>query len=666
MTDMERMRELVDLINKHNYRYYVLDEPLISDDEWDRLYAELKALEASTGQRLLDSPTSRIGGEVLAAFAPHTHISPLWSLDKCQSRDEITEWAKRAEKLKSEYERSSSQKLPPIEYIVEHKLDGLTLNLTYKNGLLAQAATRGNGTTGETVLEQVKTIGSIPLKIKYKGTAEIQGEGIMRKSVFAAYNAEAAKSGEQILKNPRNGAAGAIRNLDPAVTSRRKLDAFFYNVGYADAESFSDHLQMIDFIAKNGLPPSPHVKKCSTLSEVFAEIDSLEEIRGRLDYEIDGAVIKVNDFATRKALGYTDKFPRWAVAFKFEAEESVTAIKDVIWQVGRTGKLTPIALLEPVDICGATVKRATLNNTGDIERKDVRIGSRIWIRRSNDVIPEITGVAEHTATERDINPPSVCPSCGTQLEEKGANLFCTNQANCRPQLVGRIVHFASRDAMDIETFNEKTAELFYDKLQVRDIADIYYLDRQQILGLEGFKEKKADNLLNALESSKDCDLASFIYSLGIPNVGKRTAKDLAAQFETLQGIMQAQYEQLLDIEDIGDIVAQSITEFFADEQMIKSINRLLEAGVRPRPVLKQETEGVFLGKTVVLTGSLERFTRDEATAFIEKAGGKVAGSVSKKTSLVVAGQNAGSKLSAAKELGVMVINEEEFAAMLNI
>lgn len=666
---MEQMEALIKEINRHNTLYYTYDRPEISDKEYDALYDRLVALERKTGIVLPYSPTQRIGGELLAGFEEHRHKSRLWSLDKAQNRDDLLAWYNRAEKLRSEYNaRHPEQPLPPLSFAVELKFDGLTLNLTYERGKLVQAATRGNGIVGESILAQVKTIKSVPLTIPYdEGTIEVQGEGIMNLSVMEEYN----KTAEEPLKNARNAAAGALRNKNPKVTAERKLNAFFYNVGYADKLQFENHRQMVDFLRDNHFPVNPYVKFFDSIEDVYNELERLAEIRLTLDYLIDGGVVKIADMRTREALGYTDKFPRWAVAYKFEAEEAVTTLLSVSWEVGRTGKLTPVAAVEPVDIAGVTVRNCTLNNMGDIERKNLKfaLGSEVYIRRSNDVIPEILGKVTEENDGEEIVYPTVCPACGSELEERGAHIFCPNRLGCRPQLIGRITHFASRDAMDIETFSIMTAEQLYDELGVRDPADLYDLSFDQLVQLERFGEKKANKLLEAIEKSKRRDLASFLFALGIPNTGKTTTKALADHFGSLEAVMRATREELTALHDIGEIVADSIVGFFRDPVMQSSISRMLAAGVQPVAEARTapvNTDNPFYGKTVVLTGTLTSLSRDEAAKLLEAAGAKIASSVSKKTDFVIAGENAGSKLTKAQELGIRIVNnEEEMMKLLN-
>lgn len=655
----ERMRELIDKLNEASHRYYDLNEPTISDDEWDAMYAELRALEAQTGEIAPDSPTRRVGGEVMAGFEEHRHIARLLSLDKAQSKEEILAWAQRADKLAEE-----AGGLPPRRYCVEYKLDGLTINLTYEGGALTQASTRGNGEVGEAILPQAKTIRSIPLRIPFTGRMEVQGECIMRLSTLARYN----ETAEEPLKNARNAAAGALRNLDPSVTASRQLDALFYQVGYIEGRSFATQGEMLDFLRENGLSVSPYAREADSIEEALAFVDEIEAQRDSLDFLIDGATIKLTDMRTREALGNTDKFPRWAVAYKFAAEEVVTRLEAVTWELGRTGKLTPLAHLSPVDICGVTVRRATLNNYGDIRRKRVRVGSDVWVRRSNDVIPEIMGVVwagEGEPPETDLLPPERCPACGSALEQRGAHLFCPNRRGCRPQAVARMAHFASRQGMDIESFSEKTAGLFYDQLGVCAPDELYHLSRERLVPLRGFGEKKADKLLSELAKSKDCELDAFLFAIGIPNIGRKTARDLMAHFGSLEALMGAGEEELVQIEDVGEIVARSITDFFSDEENRAFVHRLLDAGVAPAIHEAQNAGTLLSGKTFVLTGTLPTLTRAQAEEMIRQNGGKAASSVSSRTSFVLAGESAGSKLARAQALGVPVIDEAAFLRMLD-
>lgn len=658
MRQGDRMRALVDRLNETARAYYVDDAPIISDKEWDALYDELIQLETETGERLPNSPTRRVGGEPLAGFLPYRHEARLWSMDKAQSVEAARDWAARADRLWRAAVRDGAA-LPALSYVVEYKFDGLKISLIYEDGMLVQAATRGNGEVGEAILEQAKTIRSIPLTIPYAGKLIVQGEVIMKLSTLAEYNATAAEP----LKNARNAAAGALRNLDPRVTAKRKLSAFFYDINLIEGKTLTNHMQMLEFLRETGFPVSRMAAQVHSIDEALVVIKKIAAERNTLDFLIDGAVIKVADFATRRALGETDKFPRWEVAYKFEAQEVTARLEDVTWELGRTGKLTPLAHLEAVELGGVTVRRATLNNLGDIQKKRVRIGCRVWLRRSGDVIPEILGrVDEAEPDERDITPPAVCPACGAPVETRGAHLFCTGQS-CKPRLVAALAHFSGRDAMDIESFSEKTAELLYDALGIRNPAGLFTLDRKALVGLPGMGEKKAANLLKALETAKHRPLDAFLFALGIPGVGRKTARDLASSFGSLDALRTADEEALTQIPEVGGILAQNITEFFSDPKQTDIIDRLLALGVTP---LQTETRqgGPLEGKTVVVTGTLSSLTRQEAETAIERAGGKASGSVSRNTSYVLAGESAGSKLVKAETLGVPVISESEFLALL--
>ncbi|ANY74149.1 DNA ligase (NAD(+)) LigA [Paenibacillus ihbetae] len=665
----EQMEKLIAELNRYNYHYYTLDQPLVSDKEYDALYDQLVALERETGVTLPDSPTQRVGGEILKGFTPHRHLAPLWSLDKAQNIEQLRTWHDRVVRLVNDYNtKNPGSPLPTPCYALELKFDGLTLNLTYQNGKLIQASTRGNGVVGEGILSQVKTIKSVPLTIPFtEGTIEVQGEGIMNLSVLEEYN----KTAVEPLKNARNAAAGALRNLNPKVTAERKLNAYFYNIGYSEGVAFKDHKEMMDFLRENRFKVNPYIFYFEQFDDVMEQLADIEKRRSELDYLIDGAVVKVTDFRTREALGYTDKFPRWAVAYKFEAEETTTVLQSVSWNVGRTGKITPLARVEPVELAGVTVQNCTLNNIGDIERKNLKfaLGTRVFIRRSNDVIPEILGKVTEENDGEEIVYPEACPSCGFPLEQRGAHLFCNNKTGCKPQIVARITHFASRDAMDIETFSDKTAIQLYEELGVREPAELYTLSFDSLVKLERFGEKKAQNLLDAIEKSKERDLAAFLFALGIPNTGKSTTKMLADHYRDLHRVMEATAEELVELPDVGGIVAESIAGYFADPFNRASIEKMLSLGVQakapeaPKPV---STDSFFSGKTVVLTGTLHLLTREEATERLEALGAKVAGSVSKKTDLLIAGEKAGSKLAKAQQLGIDILdNEEEFVRLLN-
>lgn len=654
------MRALVDELNRASVLYYTRGDSPMSDAEWDQKYNQLLQMEKESGMVLPDSPSHRVGAEPLKNFEQHKHLSRLWSMGKVQSKEELRDWITRTEKLHAQLSDGREEPLPPLQYAVEYKLDGLTINLTYDHGQLIQAATRGNGVVGEAILPQARTIRCVPLSIPWQGLLEIQGECIMRLSVLEAYN----KTHDEPLKNARNAAAGALRNLDPAVTAERKLDAFFYQIGTIENPPYTDMEGMMAFIRENGFPTANFDRNAADYDEISALIDQIEERRESLDFLIDGAVVKVRDMVTRQAMGYTDKFPRWAIAYKFAAEENTSTLLDVTWELGRTGKLTPVAHLTPVDIGGVTVQNATLNNYDDILRKKVAVGCEVWIRRSNDVIPEIMGrVGEPAPDERPIEPPMVCPACGQPLERRGAHLFCMNRKTCKPQAVARLSHFASRNAMDIDTFSDKTAELLYDRLGLRDCADLYSLTANDLLALDGFKQKRAENLIAAIEKSRHCALDAFLFALGIPNVGRKTARDLADRFRSLDALKAASQEELTAIPDVGEIVAASITEYFSFPENNQMIQRLLDAGVSP--VYESAVQSHALdGMTIVVTGALPTLSRDEAEALIAAHGGKPSGSVSKKTACVLAGEKAGSKLAKAEALGIPVIDEARFREMI--
>lgn len=649
----QRIRELVDKLNEYSKAYYVLDAPKISDKEYDELYDELLRLEEQSGIILPDSPTQRVGGDPLPCFEPHTHIHRLWSLDKVRTREDLIDWGRRVERI------AESQQLPKVKYALEYKFDGLTINLTYEGGRLITGATRGNGIVGEDITPQIKTIRTVPLTIPFKGKMEVQGECYMKLSVLDEIN----KTTDEKLKNARNAAAGALRNLDSRITAKRRLDCYCYNVGYIEGKKLETQDEMLGFLRENGFTVSDYLVFCDDIETVCDEIDKAEESRPHLDFLIDGMVVKVRDFATREALGATEKFPRWAMAFKFAAEETTTTVRDITWEVGRTGKLTPRASFDPVELAGATIRHATLNNFDDIRRKRVGIGSRVFIRRSNDVIPEILSAVEGDVPERQVEKPMVCPACGAHVEHRGVHLYCTNSLSCAPQIAGRLAHYASRDAMDIDTFSEKTAALFVEELKLKSIPDLYDLGPQDYMGLQGFGERRINNLMAAIERSKDCTLGAFIFAIGIPNVGAKTAKDLARRFGTIEALRSATVEQLTEVPDVGEIVARSIVEFFTDPSIATQVDRLLAHGVKPRPEEVQQDSPIS-GKTIVVTGTLEKLDRRQAEALIESLGGKAAGSVSKKTDYVLAGESAGSKLTKARELGVRVLNEQEFFELI--
>lgn len=631
------MEEMVETLNRWAYEYYVLDAPSVSDQHYDALYDRLTALEKKEGRVLPDSPTRRIGGEPLKNFEKYNHLEKSYSLDKVQSFNELEAWVT---KIKTAY--------PGVVFTVEYKYDGLSLSITYENGLLIRAVTRGNGVTGEVVTRQVETINSVPLSIEYKELIEVRGEGYMKRSSLAAYN---EKHADEPLKNTRNGVAGAIRNLDPSVTAGRKLDMVFYSLGY-NTLKLRSQTELNEFLKENRFATNGVFRRCETYEEIRAVIEEIGRTRDSLDFDIDGVVIKTDDFALREELGYTEKFPRWAVAFKFEAEEVVTKLLKVTWMPGRTGKVTPIGHLKPVELCGATISRATLNNIGDIRKKSLKTNSDVYVRRSNDVIPEVLGLAEEGEESEEINAPEVCPVCGTPLIERGALLYCPNRNGCSEQIVARLELYCSKDGADIEGLSEKTLKLFYEKLGVISPDGLYALKTSQLMELEGFKEKKAAKITDSIEKSKEMSLPAFLYALGIENVGTKTAADLAERYGSLEKIMQASVEELTAIEDIGEVVAGSIKDYFSDAENVKMIGRLLAAGVKP--IYSEKKEGIFSGMKFVLTGELEGLVRSEAKKLIEEEGGEVMSSVTKNTDIVVAGENAGAKLEKALKLNVEI------------
>ena len=648
MNKLERMKFLVQEVNKHNYNYYVLDNPTISDKEYDALYYELVDLEKEIGIILPNSPTQRVGGEVLDKFQKKRHEIRLYSLNKVRSFEDLGDFM--AEMAK--YEKNPT-------FSLEYKFDGLTVVVEYENGVFKSATTRGNGEIGEDVTEQAKTIKSIPLTIPFKERLIVQGEGMMTMKAFKKYN----KTAEIPLKNPRNGVAGAIRNLDPKETARRNLDYFCYAVLLAEGKSFKTQKEMHEFIEEQGFLTGGYFKVISTLKEAEKYIEEVDEVKNSLDVMIDGMVLKLNEVAPREEIGFTNKFPKWARAFKFEAMETSTILKDVVWQVGRTGKVSPIAILEPVELAGATISRATLNNMDDIKKKGVLKNSRIFIRRSNEVIPEVLGLAEKLDNSTEIEEPSYCPCCKSKLVKKGPLLYCLNRDGCEEQIISRLTHFVSREAFNIEGLSEKTLLALYHKVGVCEFSDLYNLTADDLRKLDNFKDKKTSNIINSINRSKEVELYRFLFALGINEVGIKTAKDLAKKFKTLSAIMKATKEELQQVDDVGEVIADNIVEYFKDKENVKEIERLFENGVSILEVEENENS-LFKNMTFVLTGTLENYTRSEMSAIIEKHGGNVSSSVSKNTTYVLAGSEAGSKLDKAKSLGVKIISEKDILEML--
>ena len=600
-------------------------------------------LEQFGGLVLPDSPTRRVGGRPNEGFRQIRHKERLYSLDKTKTIEGVGEWM---EKIGN----------PPLT--LEYKYDGLTLNLTYEGGKLVRACTRGDGEVGEEVTEQVKTIHSVPQTIPFKGEIDVSGEGVMPLSSLEEYNREAKVP----LKNARNGVAGAIRNLDVKETARRRLVFYAYNVGFHRGIEFRSQHEVHAFLKEQGFDVGSYFKVVKDFEEVKKLLEEAAERRPHLDFLIDGMVFKADDFDLRETLGFTERFPRWALAYKFKAEELSTEVLDVLWQVSRTGKLNPLAVLSPVEIGGATVSRATLSNISEIRRKGIRIGDRVFVRRSGDVIPEITGVAESVEGAREVMKPAVCPVCGSPVVEKGVFLYCSNKENCAPKIISALEHFCSKDGMDIDGLSEKTIEQFYEEFGVKTPDELFSLTKEDLLSLEGFKDKKAENVIAGIEKSKHTTLARFLTALGVPNVGKKAAKVLEQTFGSLERLMSATVDEIASVEDFGLITAGSIVDYFSSEENRALIERLLAAGIRF--VQEERGEGVFSGRTVVITGTLSSYKRAAAQEEIRKRGGNVADSVSKQVDLVVVGEDAGSKLDKAKKLGIEIIDEATFLELL--
>ena len=645
---LQKMKELIKEIEKHNYNYYVLDNPTISDSEYDKLYYSLVDLEKETGVVLPYSPTQRVGDTVLEGFTKKRHEVPLYSLNKVRDFADLEKWVNDME-----------SETGGTDFAVEYKFDGLNLVIEYQNGEFVSATTRGNGTIGEDVSLQVKTIKTVPLQIKFKGRLIVQGEGMMTNKSFERYN----KTAEEKLKNPRNAVAGAIRNLDARETAKRNLDFFCYSILLCEGKTFSTQQEMHEFLIENGFQTGNYFKLCKDVHEIIHCINEIDVVKNKLDVMIDGMVIKINKVAPREEIGFTAKFPKWAMAYKFEAQEATTLLKSVTWQVGRSGRVTPIAELEPVQLAGATIRRATLNNIDDIKRKDVYENARVFVRRSNEVIPEIMGLAEKYDDSKEIVQPETCPSCGSKLVQKGPLLFCENHMGCKAQVVDRLSHFTSRDAFNIEGLSEKTIEALYDNLDVRLPSDLYRLKEEDLIGLYNFKDKKANNIITSLAKSKEVDFYRFLFALGIAEVGVKTAKDLAKTFVSLDNLMIAEKEDILKVNDIGQVIADNIYNFFRDDFNLSEIDKLFEVGVKIKEPEKTTKNDNIANKTFVLTGTLS-MPRKEVENIIESLGGKTSSSVSKNTDYVLAGEAAGSKLDKAKSLGVKIISEEDFKKLI--
>lgn len=647
MDKLVRMKELISRLKELNYAYYTLDNPLVSDKEYDDLYYELVSLEKETGVILDDSPTQKVGDVVLDKFKKVKHQKKLYSLNKANSFEELREWY---DDMVSKGARSFS---------VEYKYDGLRVTLSYENGILKRGATRGNGLVGEDVTEQVKTIRNVPKTIEYREKVTVMGEVLMRLSELKKFN----KTAKEPLKNARNAAAGALRNLDTKITASRNLDAIMYDILEIDTPK-SSQLEVHNFLNSNKFDTFDFFEIVSKFEDITKLIDYVDQTKSNLDVLIDGMVIKVNEYDVREKIGYTEKFPKWAIAYKFEAQELTSKVVGITWQVGRTGKLTPVCEIEPIELAGATVTHATLNNYDDIIRKDVAIGSRVFVRRSNEVIPEILGVAEHSQNSQKIEKPLVCPCCHTKLVYDDINIFCPNEL-CPDRIVNKLAHFASKNAMNIEGLSDKTILQLFKVLNVTKVSDLYKLKNSDLSILEGFKEKKINNLLNSIQKSKNVTLDRFIYSLGINGVGSKTAKDLARHFGTFENLKNAKLEDLIAIKDIGDTIAQNIVEYFQNSQNLSLICELFDSGIKLESLDSINLDSVFAGKTVVITGTLENMSRDEATTLLESMGANVSGSVSSKTDFLLCGENAGSKLNKAQSLGVKIIDLDFVKKQIN-
>lgn len=647
MDKLVRMKELIARLKELNYAYYTLDNPLVSDKEYDDLYYELVSLEKETGVILDDSPTQKVGDVVLDKFKKVKHQKKLYSLNKANSFEELREWY---DDMVSKGARSFS---------VEYKYDGLRVTLSYENGILKRGATRGNGLVGEDVTEQVKTIRNVPKTIEYREKVTVMGEVLMRLSELKKFN----KTAKEPLKNARNAAAGALRNLDTKITASRNLDAIMYDILEIDTPK-SSQLEVHNFLNSNKFDTFDFFEIVSKFEDITKLIDYVDQTKSNLDVLIDGMVIKVNEYDVREKIGYTEKFPKWAIAYKFEAQELTSKVVGITWQVGRTGKLTPVCEIEPIELAGATVTHATLNNYDDIIRKDVAIGSRVFVRRSNEVIPEILGVAEHSQNSQKIEKPLVCPCCHTKLVYDDINIFCPNEL-CPDRIVNKLAHFASKNAMNIEGLSDKTILQLFKFLNVTKVSDLYKLQNSDLSILAGFKEKKIKNLLNSIQKSKNVTLDRFIYSLGINGVGSKTAKDLARHFGTFENLKNAKLEDLIAIKDIGDTIAQNIVEYFQNSQNLSLICELFDSGIKLESLDSVNLDSVFAGKTVVITGTLENMSRDEATTLLESMGANVSGSVSSKTDFLLCGENAGSKLNKAQSLGVKIIDLDFVKKQIN-
>lgn len=658
-----RVQELHVQLNQLNYDYYVLDQPTASDAEYDQLLRELIELEEKFPQlKSPDSPTQRVGGAVLDMFEKVQHQSPMLSLGNAFGEQDLLDFDRRVRQAVGDQ----------ISYVCELKIDGLAVSLRYENGLFVRGATRGDGTIGEDITSNIRTIKSIPLRLKEPVSIEVRGEAYMPRKSFEALNALKAERGEELAANPRNAAAGSLRQLDPKIAASRNLDIFLYSIADVGETGVVSHSAGLDLLESLGFKTNKERRKCSSIEEVIAYVNEWTEQRPSLPYDIDGIVIKVNSLAQQEELGTTAKSPRWAIAYKFPAEEVVTTLKSIELSVGRTGVVTPTAILEPVRVAGTTVQRASLHNEDLIREKDIKIGDQVVVKKAGDIIPEVVNVLveKRTGTEEEFRMPTHCPECESELVrlEDEVALRCINP-KCPAQIREGLIHFVSRTAMNIDGLGEKViSQLFAEKL-IEDVADIYKLTFDQLIKLERMGEKSVNNLLEAIEASKANSLEKLLFGLGIRHVGAKAAKTLAQEFETIDRLAMSTAEELTAINEIGEKMAESVVAYFELEEVKELIEELKEAGVNtnyngPKKVAVENIDHFFAGKTIVLTGKLEVLSRNEAKEKIEAFGGKVAGSVSKKTDLVIAGEDAGSKLTKAEQLGIEVWNEERLVEEL--
>jgi DNA ligase (NAD+) len=659
---IKKIEELREKIRYHNYRYYVLDDPTFSDAEYDRLMRDLIELEEKYPRCITpSSPTQRVGIEPVSEFTTVKHIAPMLSLANAFSTEELRAFNQRIKKL------IPQQKL---EYVVELKIDGLAVALVYENGIFIRGATRGDGVTGEEITSNLRTIKTIPLKLFGEDILlhfEVYGEVYMKKSDFKKLNEERIKKGESLFANPRNAAAGSVRQLDPRITAQRHLDTFIYRATFPEGNNFNTHMEVLNYLKKIGFKVNPHIKLCQDIEEAINYCQKWVEKKEELDYEIDGIVIKVNFLKMREELGSTTRNPRWAIAYKFPSQQVTTKVQDIIVQVGRTGALTPVAVLDPVRISGSVVQRATLHNEDEIKRKDIRIRDIVLVQKAGEVIPEVVKVIKEkrTGKEMEFTMPTQCPVCGAKVfRPEGEVASRCNSLTCPAQIKERIKHFASRNAMDIEGLGPAIIDQLVETGQIKDISNLYFLKRDDLISLERMAEKSADNLLDAIEKSKKKSLANLIYGLGIRYVGVHTSEVITRYYPTLDKFKKTRLEELIGINEIGPKIAESIIFFFKEKENLAIIERLRRAGLNfgqeEETRRKEKGTQILAGKQFVLTGTLKDFTRAQAKEIISELGGRVTGSVSKKTDYVVAGEDPGSKYQKAQKLGVTIINEEEF------